>query len=229
MLNSAAKMPSVRRIVITSSIAGVASDYAMANGDTTTVYTSQSRVRPLPSGPYQSAPQAYRASKARALDAAEQFYIERKPAFSIVHIMPSYVYGANDLVTDAKSIASGSNAMIMGLVLGMTTPYASPGTVIHVDDVARIHVGALDEKKIPGNASFFASIPAQFEDALGIVRRLFPEAVEDGRLPLGGKRGTLPMTVDIQDTISVFGPLKSYEEMVKSVVGQYLELLAKKA
>jgi hypothetical protein len=28
---------------------------------------------------------------------------------------------------------------------------------------------------------------------------------------------------------SVFGPLKSYEEMVKSVVGQYLELLAKKA
>jgi hypothetical protein len=117
----------------------------------------------------------------------------------------------------------------MGLVLGMTAPNASPGIVVHADDVARIHVGALDEKKIPGNASLFASIPAQFEDAIGIVRRLFPEAVEDGRLPLGGKRGTLPMTIDIQDTISVFGPLKSYEEMVKSVVGQYLELLAKKA
>ena len=141
--------------------------------------------------------------------------------------MPSYVFGANELVTDAKSVASGSNGLLMGLILGVSAPYASPGTVVHVEDVARIHVGALDEKKIPGNASFAAAMSVQFEDALGIAARLFPEAVQDGRLPLGGKRGTLPVTVDIQDTLDIFGPLKSYEEMIKSVVGQYLELLAK--
>jgi nucleoside-diphosphate-sugar epimerase len=208
---------------------GVVSDYAMVNGDTTTIYNSHSRVRPLPSGPYQSAPQAYRASKVRALDAAERFYEERKPHFSIVHVMPSYVYGANELVIDARSVASGSNAMIMALVLGKTAPNASPGTVVHVDDVARIHVGALDENKVPGNANFLASISAEFEDTLEIARKQFPEAVQDGRLPLGGKRATLLVNFDIEETVKVFGPLKSFEEMVKSVVGQYLELLAKKA
>jgi nucleoside-diphosphate-sugar epimerase len=227
MLNSAAKVPSIRRLVITSSMVGVASDTAMAKGDTTTIYTPQTRVRPLPTGPYLTAPQAYLASKALALDAAEQFIADRRPHFSIVHVMPSYVFGANDLVTDATAIASGSNAILMGLVLGMAAPNASPGTVVHVDDVARIHVGALDEEKIPGNANLLASVPAQFEDALEIAARLFPEAVQDGRLPLRGKRVTLPMTVDVQDTVAIFGPLKGYEEMVESVVGQYLKLLAK--
>jgi nucleoside-diphosphate-sugar epimerase len=227
MLNSAAKVPSVRRIVITSSIVAIASNTAMTIGDTTTIYTPQTRVRPLPSGPYQSASQGYRAAKALALDAAEKFYAECKPHFSIVHIMPSYVFGANELITDAKSVARGCNALLMGLVLGMRAPNASPGAVVHVDDVARIHVGALDEKKIPGSANFLASLSVQFEDALEITGRLFPEAVQNGRLPLEGKRATLPMTIDIQDSVAVFGPLKGYEEMVKSVVGQYLGLLAK--
>jgi hypothetical protein len=109
----------------------------------------------------------------------------------------------------------------------MTAPNASPGTVVHVEDVARIHIEALDEKKITGNANFIASVSVQFKDALEIVARLFPEAVQDGRLPLGGKRATLPVTIDIQETLDIFGPLKGYEEMIKSVVGQYLELLAK--
>jgi nucleoside-diphosphate-sugar epimerase len=227
MLNSAAKVPSIRRIVITSSIVGVVSDTAMVNGDTTTIYTPRTRIQPLPTGPYQSAAQAYRASKALALNVAENFTAERHPHFSIVHIMPSYIFGANDLVTDANSVASGSNAILMGPVLGMSAPNASPGAVVHVDDVARIHVGALDEEKVPGNANFLASIPARFEDVLEIARRLFPEAVRDGRLPLGGKKATLPMTFDIQDTVAVFGPLKGFEEMVESLVGQYLGLLAK--
>ena len=120
-------------------------------------------------------------------------------------------------------MAGGSNGLLIGLVLGMSAPNASPGAVVHVDDVARIHVGALDEEKVADNANFLASISVQFEDALEIAARLFPEAVQDGKLPLGGKRATLPLTVDTQDTIAVFGPLKSYEEMVKSVVGQYLD------
>jgi hypothetical protein len=40
MLNSAAKVPSVRRIVITSSVAGLASDSVLANGDTFSVSRS---------------------------------------------------------------------------------------------------------------------------------------------------------------------------------------------
>ncbi len=54
----------------------------MTNGDNTTIYSSQSRIRPLPSGPYLSAPQAYRASKALALDAAETFMQSAARLFS---------------------------------------------------------------------------------------------------------------------------------------------------
>jgi nucleoside-diphosphate-sugar epimerase len=206
----------------------------MLTGDTTTVYTRESCIRPLPTGPYRDASEGYRAAKALALDAAEKFHKKVKPSFSLVHVMPSYVFGANELVSDAKSVVRGSNGVLMSMLLGMKEQalgmeeVATVGAAVHVDDVSRIHVEALDEEKVPPGANFLTSIPVKFEHASDIVKRLFPEAVEDGRLPLGGPRKTLPLTVDIQATVDTFGPLKGYEEMVKSVVEQYLRLLAKK-
>jgi hypothetical protein len=32
------------------------------------------------------------------------------------------------------------------------------------------------------------------------------------------------MIVDVRETVEVFGEFKTYEEMVKSVAGQYIEL-----
>jgi len=228
MLKSAANVPSVRRVVITSSVVAVVPHAQMLTGDTTTVYTRESRIRPLPTGPYQSAPEGYRAAKALALDAAEKFHKKVKPSFSLVHVMPSYVLGANELVSDAKSVVRGSNGVLMSMLLGMEEQVATVGAVVHVDDVSRIHVEALNEEKVPAGANFLTSIPVKFEHAFDIVKRLFPEAVEDGRLPLRGPRKTLPLMIDIQATVDTFGPLKGYEEMVKSVVVQYLRLLAKK-
>jgi hypothetical protein len=56
-------------------IIGLISDLhaQLSNGDTMTVYTRESRVQPLPIGPYQNAVEGYHASKALALDAAEEF------------------------------------------------------------------------------------------------------------------------------------------------------------
>ena len=226
ILKSAANVPSVRRVVITSSIVALIPHDQLSNGDITTVYTRESRVRPLPMGPYQSPVEGYRASKALALDAAEKFQREVKPGFSIVHVMPGYVFGANELVSDAASVSSGSNAIFMSM-LGTEELDPTFGAVVHLDDVSRIHVGALDEEKVPAGANFITAIPVKFEHTLDIVKRLFPEAVEDGRLPFIGRQ-TMPLTIDIQATVDAFGPLKGYEEMVKSVVGQYLRLLANK-
>ena len=227
ILKSAANVPSVRRVVITSSIVAVIPHAQFLNGDTTTVYTRESRVRPLPMGPYQNASEGYRASKALALDAAEKFQREVKPGFSLVYLMPSCVFGVNELVSDAASVFSGSNIVLMSMLMGLKEPVSTVGGVVHLDDVSRIHVRALDEEKVPAGASFIISIPVKFEDTLDIVKRLFPEAVEDGRLPFIGRQ-TMPLTIDIQATVDAFGPLKGYEEMVKSVVGQYLRLLANK-
>ena len=228
ILKSAANVPSVRRVVITSSIVAVIPHAQFLNGDTTTVYTRESRVRPLPMGPYQNASEGYRASKALALDAAEKFQREVKPGFSLVYLMPSCVFGVNELVSDAASVFSGSNIVLMSMLMGLKEPVSTVGGVVHLDDVSRIHVRALDEEKVPAGASFIISIPVKFEDTLDIVKRLFPEAVEDGRFPISALRQTLPLTVDIQATVDVFGPLKGYEEMIKSVGEQYLRLLANK-
>jgi hypothetical protein len=75
----------------------------------------------------------------------------------------------------------------MGLALGMSAPNASPSAVVHVEDVARIHVGALDEEKVLVSADFLASIPARFKDVLEIARRLLPEWCEIGGCRLGGR------------------------------------------
>lgn len=64
-------------------------------------------------------------------------------------------------------------------------------------DVARIHVGALDESKLESNKSFCLFAPKMaFEDANEITARLFPDAVKKGVLPLGGVKASMYNTVD---------------------------------
>jgi hypothetical protein len=125
--------------------------------------------------------------------------------------MPSYVFGANELVADAKSLVTASNGILMSMILGMKPPKSLPGTIVHVKDVAKVHVGALNEEKVVGNKNFFVSIEIpEYEEALDITKRLFPDAVADGRLPLGGTRETTVVHLDTSEAGSTFGQLKGY-------------------
>ncbi|KAK9260647.1 hypothetical protein V1519DRAFT_492466 [Lipomyces tetrasporus] len=180
ILSPALKIESVRRVVITSSAVAVVPGPALSYGDSQNVYTPNSRVRSLPSAPY-------RASKVLALDATDRFLVESRPHFSIVNIMPGYVVGANELVSDASKAGAGSNGVVMAVVMGQKSPLARPASVVHVQDVARIHVAALDELRVPGSKSFLLdSGRLSFDEAIDIVTKHFPEAVKDGTLPLGG-------------------------------------------
>ena len=116
ILNSALRTPSIRRIVITSSLVAVVPGSALSNGDQTTVYTSSSRVRPLPTAPWGDHASAYRASKVLALDATERFLAEKKPHFTVVNVQPGYVIGPHALIEDAEALVSGSNAVVMSVV-----------------------------------------------------------------------------------------------------------------
>jgi hypothetical protein len=91
----------------------------LSKGDTENVYTAQSRVRPLPAARWGHFAISYRAAKVLALDATDRFLAEKSPRFSIVNIMPGYVVGPNELVTDADQVASGSNELVMSMVLGV--------------------------------------------------------------------------------------------------------------
>ena len=229
ILHSAIKIPTIRRIVITSSAVAIIPTHALNEGDTTTLYTAESRITPLPAAPWQNTESAYNASKALALSATDHFLAEQNPHFSIVNIMPGYILGRNELVTQAEDLIKGSNAIPLSIVLGKQAERARAGIVTDVRDVAGLQVEALDTEKVKGSESFVldGENGVAWNDANGIAGKLFPDAVSQSTLPLGGSIPAVYQKIDSRRTVEVFGKLRSYEEMVKSIVGQYLELKEK--
>jgi hypothetical protein len=209
------------------------SDNALSHGDSSTIYIPTSRVSPLPTAPWGSLASAYRAAKALALDATDRFVSEKKPGFGVVNVMPGYVLGRNELILDeAEDLVSGSNAIPLSIVKGVKSPTTRPGTVTDVRDVARVHVGSLDEELVRVGAGEARSFlldtgNVKFDDVNGIVEKAFPEAAQKGLVSLGGEIPAVWQNVDVRGTTEVFGDLRGFEEMVKSVVGQYLELKEK--
>ncbi|KAL8776582.1 MAG: hypothetical protein Q9213_008218 [Squamulea squamosa] len=112
-------------------------------------------------------------------------------------------------------------------------PFPIPGTTVHVDDVAKIHIAALNPKiEVNGNEDFILNAGGvegmQWNDAKEIVKRRFPEAVERGLLPCKGETETRAMRVDGGKAERVFGfEYKGFEEQIVSVVGWYLEAVGR--
>lgn len=235
ILTAAYKTPGIKRVVITSSEVAIIPWEEFIAKEVDTVFDDTYQI-PFPGGPYNHMFEAYAAGKVRALAATKGFLAEKKPAWDVVNIMPSFVIGENELVTDPALLCDGTNAAMLAQVLGKDSGWgAVPSTSVLVDDVAMLHVVALDAERIPGNQSFLAVSEGErwgttWEDAVEIVNRNFPEAVRKGVLPNNGKAVTKRTKVDSRRTEEVFGfKFASYEEQVKSVVRQYLSMLGEVA
>lgn len=220
LLEAAKNTSTIKRVVITSSVAAIV-DLA---GDTT--INEKSRVPSNP-GPYAHHFEAYVAAKANTLNATEAWIETEKPHFDVVHIWPGYVIGPNELVTDSKDVSFGSNEAVMLAVTGAQCP-PTPGSSVHLEDTARSHVIALDPK-IPGNRGFLLHSGGlegtTWEHAMDIVAREFRDEVASGLIPNNGKANTLKYRVDASESEEVLGfKYQSFEKQVKDIVGQYVEL-----
>jgi nucleoside-diphosphate-sugar epimerase len=233
ILTAAYKTTGIKRIVITSSEVAIIPWEEFIAKEVDTVFDDTYKI-PFPAGPYHHMFEAYAAGKVRALAATEEFIKEKRPEFDVINIMPSFVVGDNELVADPNLISDGTVAAAFAQVLGKDSGWgAVPSTSVHVEDIAKLHVFALDAK-IPGNQSFLASSEGingtTWSNAIEIVNRNFPEAVEKGILPNNGTALTKRTKIDVSRTEEVFGfKFQSYEEQVKSVVKQYLSLLGEAA
>jgi nucleoside-diphosphate-sugar epimerase len=229
ILSAAYKTPGIKRIVITSSEVAIIPWEDFIAKEVDTVFDDTYEI-PFPVGPYTHPFEAYAASKVRALVATKEFVKEKKPEWDVINIMPSFVIGDNEIITDPKLISDGTVSAAFAQVLGGDSGWGNvPSTSIHVADIARLHVEALNPK-IEGNQSFLAVSEGErgtrWEEAIEIVNRNFPEAVKKGILPNNGKAATKRTKLDSSRTEKVFGfKFQSYEEQVKSVVKQYLTLL----
>lgn len=233
ILTAAYKTPGIKRIVITSSEVAIIPWEEFIAKEVDTVFDDQYQI-PFPAGPYHHQFEAYSASKVRALKATQDFVKEKKPEWDVINIMPSFVVGDNEMVTDPKKVSDGTVSAAFAQVLGEDSGWgAVPSTSVHVADVARLHVEALDPK-IEGNQNFLAVSEGprgtRWEEAIDIVNRNYPKAVKKGILPNNGTASTKITKVDASRTEKVFGfKFQSYEAQVKSVVEQYLSLIGEEA
>ncbi|EMT70497.1 hypothetical protein FOC4_g10008958 [Fusarium odoratissimum] len=233
ILKAAKKVPTIKRVVITSSIASLITWDYLVSSDTTKVFTVRDTYTPTNlDGPFANAMDAYGVSKAAALAATERFKEEEKPHFEVVSILPSMVTGKNELNRTPEDVGKGSNGTTLGVLLNNKSDTPSLGVSVHVNDVARAHIDALDPA-IQGNRNYLCSSGGvegtTWEDAKDIVRQNFPKAVADGNFPLEGSQPSRPIRLDSSNTEEVFGwKFASFEEQVKSVAEHYLELLAAK-
>jgi nucleoside-diphosphate-sugar epimerase len=170
------------------------------------------------------------ASKFLSYHATSDWYKANNPQFDIIRLLPTFVIGENELVSQKKDMMSGSNARVVGPISGIETTIPLPGTSVHLHDVARAHVRALNPK-VEGNQDFILACNSPdgvvFDDALEIAKKHFPDAIASGVIPLGGTNPTVNFPIDASKAEKVLGlNFLSYEEQVKSVLTQWVELSA---
>lgn len=247
ILESAHKTTGVKKIVITASVASVADKTYLDNGLTVTgtktllllsVFTSMliqlleetrgnNTTRPFPDKFV-----AYTASKGLSFAATDEFIQKNKPEFNVVRILPTYVLGRDDTVTDVAQITKGTNSLLMAPLLGYPLPIIPAASSVHLEDVANLHIWVLDPS-IADNQDFLASNPEPFTwgQSFDIVKKRYPEQYAaglfkiDGAQPPDGDK----FSVDSAKAMKRFGfQFKTFEEQVTSVVDHYVELATAK-
>lgn len=227
LFEAAVRSGTVRRIVITSSMVAMLPLQQLFKEPGSKVLDSESRsCNMMP--PYPAKMMAYGAGKIAALNAAEVWVAANNPSFDIIHTCPSFVVGRDDTVTTAKELCKGSNWHPLSIILGTQYEIGKPALICHIDDVVRCHVLALDPA-VPGNQCYLISCDGSggevWDDALSIVERHFPDAVRRGVLPNNGHMPSIKTRLDVRKTEETFGFVhKSFEEQIKEVTAQYLEL-----
>lgn len=167
---------------------------------------------------------AYAASKSLSLDAVDSFVKTQSPPFDVVVLVPSFVFGPGNLDQSADEFARGSNALLLGHLLGKPVG-PLPTISVHIDDVAKSHVEAL-KLSVPAGKYLLDSEETDWSVARAVVKKHFPEQV--GKLfPEEAETQTIKLHLDGSKAEKAFGlRFKSFEEQVKDTVGYYLGLLS---
>ncbi|KAJ4316594.1 hypothetical protein N0V84_007791 [Fusarium piperis] len=234
VLDFAANTPSVKRVVVTSSISSVLPSLD-SKPDPKTFFTSQS---PISTELLESPPEealdtfAYTLSKISVAQMVRDYVESSAPSFSLVSIMPGTTVGPNELAASPSDLLAGSNTVVLAPLLGYGFP-PIPSIISHVDDVVYAHVKALTLEVPSGSMTSVLPVfnskedetPFEWDDAIRIAKERFPNAVKKGIFPCGGSVPVARFPADsTKDETLLDRKFKSYEQAVGDVISQYLEL-----
>ncbi|KAI1328001.1 NAD(P)-binding protein [Xylariaceae sp. FL0255] len=207
LLKAASKAPSVRRVVITSSIASNL-PLDRASSSTTPVSASHREQMPDPIIPekWSNGFEGYTHGKRVELLQTDDF-AKKQPHFTISHILPGFVFGRNELMLNCEMNAkpNSTNDLLMYGMLGKELPLPMHGAFAHIDDVAEAHLKVAFLEGPESARDFGIATKVDFGSIFDIVEKAFPKATDDVEKMLGKLRG--------------------FEEAVTDVAGQYLEIL----
>jgi nucleoside-diphosphate-sugar epimerase len=180
ILSEAAKVSSIKRVVITSSIAslmplgGPPSDHPVSEHVETWNTTISADLPIFDSSANPHPMLLYQASKLLALQAAESFVSTHNPRFDIVTIHPSFVCGPNILQSSAADAGGSSGMLFRAIMAGEASAHPSVLTLVHIQDVAMAHVRALSPDVPAGR--YLTSSPGgtTWSDIVDILEEKFP-------------------------------------------------------
>lgn len=217
MLHSALKEETLRKIVITSSIVAVMPS-TPGSFDVDTVV-------PDPQGPWSNPFAAYIASKQFAYNATRKFIADFKPSFNVINVMPSFVIGPNGFATSRKHYLAGSNEVALAPLVGTVMPNNMTGCGCHVDDVATVHVAAL-ESSVTGNRNFGVDVSVngvEWNKGKDIIRLKAPEIAN--AFSMDGSVTSFSVGFDASRTQTQLGmKFKSFDEMIVDVARAYVAI-----
>ncbi|KAL4936721.1 hypothetical protein BDV06DRAFT_233068 [Aspergillus oleicola] len=240
-LEAASRVTTVRRVVITSSCVTLIPFEWNMNPDSERIYTPADinpNLTSIPTSPME----AYWLSKALARVAVQDFISIKDTPFDTIQILPGVVIGPDERLSPSltnkhhsSAVLSGARAAVLApaLTSDLNSPFPYVTVPVHVSDVARAHVDALDFDKVPGRSEFILAADTDNagtgvnwdRDVRDIARRCFPREFEGGILPCQGSLGSIRWKLDVGMTERVFGwRCEGFEEMAKGLLGQYLEL-----
>ncbi|KAK8016000.1 3-beta hydroxysteroid dehydrogenase/isomerase [Apiospora marii] len=243
VLEAAAATPSVRRVVITSSCVTLVPFEWNFAPDSERLYTQLTKALDTtandlnsdPKGPYGSPMEAYWASKALARIATRDFMAERQPHFDFVNLLPSVVIGPDTRITPGArpedlAVEARGAVLASALTADLNSPFPYVGVPVHVRDVARAHVDAADEARVPGNAEYILSSDTPEgvvwdRDTALVAKKYFEDAVRSREIPLEGSLAAIKWRLDAGKTEETFGwKMTSFEQTMKEMLDQYLQL-----
>ncbi|KFY51275.1 hypothetical protein V496_08873 [Pseudogymnoascus sp. VKM F-4515 (FW-2607)] len=227
LLKEAAKVPSIKKVVITSSIASLVPITGIPEGGVIKEDNDWDlNVDPKAnfvdsSNPDATAMTLYRASKLLANNATWEFREAEKPHYSVVTIHPAFVFGTNLMQNSAEEVQTGSNGILWGSVMGGVPLGEISG--VHIQDVAEAHVKALDPKIKDGSKYLLSAPQTTWKDVARIALKAYPNV---GAKITEEVEGMPSMPTDTTKAEVELGiQWRSWEEIVRSVMDQQLGFL----
>lgn len=220
LLSAALKAPKLERIILTSSIVATMPLPPRSHGP----YNASTLVDD-PTGPFQNVYDAYQAAKIHLLHKSREIVeqMQHSPRFDVISILPGYTFGRNEMAMSAQQMFQSSNGVLLMLLQGRKFPIDRITGVAHLDDVAAVHVRALD-RSVKGNSIYGVSISAKYNSAIEIAQKHFLGAFERGIFAPGDQPSEV-IEWDSTATENIFDiRFKDFVDMVVDVVAQYLNL-----